>query len=136
VTVSKVAAEYVEVLEAVLVVVLIVLTLIALAILIRDLTTLRVESTLSELQIIVSDVLVLVILVELTRSFVISSLGGERYLEGFIEMGVIILIREIALAAISVNVLNALMASGGVALLILALWITRAVREKRLSVQS
>jgi hypothetical protein len=60
VTVSKVAAEYVEVPEAVLVVVLIVLTLIALAILIRDLTTLRVESTLSELQIIVSDILVLV----------------------------------------------------------------------------
>jgi uncharacterized membrane protein (DUF373 family) len=94
-----------------------------------------VESTLSELQIIISDVLVLVVLVELTRSFVISSLGGERYLEGFIEMGVIILVREIASAAISANVLNALMASGGVALLVLALWVTRAIREKRLLAQ-
>jgi len=120
-------------LEAILVVVLMVLTLVALAILVRDLANLRVESTLSEFQIVVSDVLVLVILIELTRSFVISSLGGERYLEGFIEMGVIILVREIALAAMSANIPNALMASGGVALLILALWI---IREKKLVARS
>jgi len=131
--VSKVAVGYIEILEAILVIVLMVLTLVALAILIRDLFNLRVESTLSEFQILVSDVLVLVILVELTRSFVISSLGGERYLEGFIEMGVIILVREIALAAMAANVLNALMASGGVALLILALWI---IREKKPVVRS
>jgi len=106
-----------------------VLALIALAILIRDLTILRAESSLSEFQIVVSDVLVLVILIELTRSFVVSSLGGERYLEGFIEMGVIILVREIAMAAMTANILNALMASGGVALLVLALWV---IREKKL----
>jgi hypothetical protein len=50
-------------------------------------------------------------------------------------MGVIILVREIASAAISANVLNALMASGGVALLVLALWVARVIREKRLLAQ-
>ena len=50
-------------------------------------------------------------------------------------MGVIILVREIASVAISANVLNALMASGGVALLVLALWVTRAIGEKRLLAQ-
>jgi len=98
-------------------------------ILVRDLISLRVESSLSEFQIIVSDVLVLVILVELTRSFTISSLGGERYLEGFIEMGIIILVRELALAAMAANMINALMASGGATLLILALWFTKERKE-------
>lgn len=123
--VSRVAKGYVEVLEAVLVAILIILTLIASGILIRDLTSLKLDSPLSELQMVVSDILVLVILIELTRSFVISSLGGERYLEGFIEMGVIILVREVAVAAMTANVQNALMASLGVALLVVALWVTR-----------
>ncbi len=128
--VTRVAKELIEFTEAVLVVVLIILALIALVILARDLTSIRVESSLSELQIIVSDVLVLIILIELTRSFIISSIGGERYLEGFIEMGVIILIRELALAAMAANMANALMASGGATLLILALWFIREKRRK------
>jgi hypothetical protein len=44
-------------------------------------------------------------------------------------MGVIILVREIAMAAMTANILNALMASGGVALLVLALWV---IRERKL----
>jgi len=127
--VPRVATGYIEVLEAILVIVLMILTFIALVILVRDLISLRVESSLSEFQIIVSDVLVLVILVELTRSFTISSLGGERYLEGFIEMGIIILVRELALAAMAANMINALMASGGATLLILALWFTKERKE-------
>jgi uncharacterized membrane protein (DUF373 family) len=127
--VPRVATGYIEVLEAILVIVLMILTFMALLILVRDLISLRVESSLSEFQIIVSDVLVLVILVELTRSFTISSLGGERYLEGFIEMGIIILVRELALAAMAANMINALMASGGATLLILALWFTKERKE-------
>jgi uncharacterized membrane protein (DUF373 family) len=127
--VPRVATGYIEVLEAILVIVLMILTFMALVILVRDLISLRVESSLSEFQIIVSDVLVLVILVELTRSFTISSLGGERYLEGFIEMGIIILVRELALAAVAANMINALMASGGATLLILALWFTKERKE-------
>jgi len=127
--VPRVATGYIEVLEAILVIVLMILTFMALVILVRDLISLRVESSLSEFQIIVSDVLVLVILVELTRSFTISSLGGERYLEGFIEMGIIILVRELALAAMAANMINALMASGGATLLILALWFTKERKE-------
>jgi len=123
--ISRVAREYVEVLEAVLVAILILLTLIAFGILVRDITSLKLDSPLSELQVVVSDILVLVILIELTRSFIISSLGGERYLEGFIEMGVIILVREVAVAAMTANVPNALMASLGVTLLIVALWVAR-----------
>lgn len=133
--ISRTAREYVELLEAVLVAILMVLTLIAAVILVRDLTSLKLDSPLSELQVVVSDILVLVILIELTRSFVISSLGGERYLEGFIEMGVIILVREVAVAAMTANIQNALMASLGVALLVVALWvakekITSAKRDK------
>lgn len=127
--VPRVATGYIEVLEAILVIVLMILTFMTLVILVRDLISLRVESSLSEFQIIVSDVLVLVILVELTRSFTISSLGGERYLEGFIEMGIIILVRELALAAMAANMINALMASGGATLLILALWFTKERKE-------
>lgn len=133
--ISRTAREYVELLEAVLVAILMVLTLIAAVILVRDLTSLKLDSPLSELQVVVSDILVLVILIELTRSFVISSLGGERYLEGFIEMGVIILVREVAVAAMTASIQNALMASLGVALLVVALWVARekitsAKREK------
>lgn len=127
--VPRVATGYIEVLEAILVIVLMILTFMTLVILVRDLISLRVESSLSEFQIIVSDVLVLVILVELTRSFTISSLGGERYLEGFIEMGIIILVRELALAAMAANMINTLMASGGATLLILALWFTKERKE-------
>ncbi|MEM4018360.1 MAG: hypothetical protein QXW46_06335, partial [Sulfolobales archaeon] len=64
-------------------------------------------------------------LIELTRSFIISSLGGERYLEGFIEMGIIILVREVAVAAMTASMLNALLASLGVVLLVIALWISK-----------
>ena len=135
VAVSRAAREYVEILEAVLIAILIALSLIALIMLARDLLSLRLESPLTEIQIVVSDVLVLVILLELTRSFIISSLDGERYLEGFVEMGVIILVREVAVAAMEANVSNALMASLGVALLVIAMWILRekvqVVRQER-----
>ncbi|MEM1623758.1 MAG: phosphate-starvation-inducible PsiE family protein [Sulfolobales archaeon] len=123
--ISRIAKEYVELLEAVLVVILIALTLLAFGILARDLFSLKLDSPLSELQVVVSDILVLVVLIELTRSFIISSLGGERYLEGFIEMGIIILVREVAIAAMTASVLNALLASLGVVLLVLALWISK-----------
>jgi len=123
--VSRMAREYVELLEAVLVIILIALTLLAFGILVRDLFSLKLDSPLSELQVVVSDILVLVVLIELTRSFIISSLGGERYLEGFIEMGIIILVREVAVAAMTASVLNALLASLGVVLLVIALWIPK-----------
>ncbi|MEM3983186.1 MAG: phosphate-starvation-inducible PsiE family protein [Sulfolobales archaeon] len=123
--VSRMAREYVELLEAVLVIILIALTLLAFGILVRDLFSLKLDSPLSELQVVVSDILVLVVLIELTRSFIISSLGGERYLEGFIEMGIIILVREVAVAAMTASMLNALLASLGVVLLVIALWISK-----------
>lgn len=124
-TISRIARTYIEILETILVAILIILTLLSLGILFRDMVSVRMDSPLSEIQIVISDVLVVVILVELTRSFIISSVGGERYLEGFIEMGVIILIREVAVAAIEKNIMNAFMASLGVTLLIAALWIAR-----------
>lgn len=125
VSVARVAREYIEVLEAVLVVILGILTIIALFFLFRDLMLLNIESPWSEINIVVSDILVLVILIELTRSFIISSLGRERFLEGFIELGIIILIREIAVAVIAANIVNALMASIGATLLIIAFWIAK-----------
>lgn len=130
VVISKVAKEFIEFIEAILVAILIMLTLMALVMTIRDITSIELGSPLTEFQVLVSDVLVLVVLIELTRSFIISSLGGERYLEGFIEMGIIILIRELALAAMAANMINALIASAGATLLILALWFTKEKRRK------
>ncbi|MEM0239771.1 MAG: phosphate-starvation-inducible PsiE family protein [Ignisphaera sp.] len=127
VNVARIARYIVEVLEATLILIIIGLTLIAMIYIFKDITSLRVESAWNEINLIVTDVLVAIILIELTRSFIISSIGRERFLEGFIELAIIILVREIAIGVLSGNVLAALMASGGVLFLATSLWI---IKEK------
>ena len=127
---AKIARYVIEVLEVVLIVVFIVLAVIAIVYTFRDIVSLKVESTWSEINLVVTDILVVIILIELTRSFVISALGKKHLLGGFIELGIIILIREIAVSILSGDVLAALMASGGALLLTASLWIVEEKIEK------
>lgn len=127
---AKIARYVIEVLEVVLIVIFIVLAVIAIVYTFRDIVSLKVESTWSEINLVVTDILVVIILIELTRSFVISALGEKHLLGGFIELGIIILIREIAVSILSGDVLAALMASGGALLLTASLWIVEEKIEK------
>jgi uncharacterized membrane protein (DUF373 family) len=65
----------------------------------------------------------MIVLIELLRTFVVAREKAERYIAGFLEVGIIILIREVAISAIAKEVTHALMASGGTLLLVLALFI-------------
>jgi uncharacterized membrane protein (DUF373 family) len=65
--------------------------------------------------------------VELVKTFTVSR-SGEEYFEGFIEVGIIILVREIAVSTISGEIQHSLMASGGVLLLALAIFVIKRSR--------
>jgi uncharacterized membrane protein (DUF373 family) len=56
------------------------------------------------------------------------SRSGEEYFEGFIEVEIIILVREIAVSTISGEIQYSLMASGGVLLLALAIFVIKRSR--------
>lgn len=64
---------------------------------------------------------------ELVKTFTVSR-SGEEYFEGFIEVGIIILVREIAVSTISGEIQHSLMASGGVLLLALAIFVIKRSR--------
>lgn len=128
-TLYHLAGFLVRVLEIFVIVILVLLTMMASIFLIRDLFSLRPTSTISELQLLFTSLFAVIILIELLRTF-ITPREEERYIEGFIEAGVIIFIREVAMAALSGNIFNALMASGGALLLILSLMILRRVIYK------
>lgn len=128
-TLYRLAGFLVRVLEIFVIVILVLLTMMASIFLIRDLFSLRPTSTISELQLLFTSLFAVIILIELLRTF-ITPREEERYIEGFIEAGVIIFIREVAMAALSGNIFNALMASGGALLLILSLMILRRVIYK------
>jgi len=128
-TLYRLAGFLVRVLEIFVIVILVLLTLMASIFLIRDLFSLRPTSTISELQFLFTSLFTIIILIELLRTF-ITPREEERYIEGFIEAGIIIFIREVAMTALSGNIFNALMASGGALLLILSLMILRRVIYK------
>jgi uncharacterized membrane protein (DUF373 family) len=116
-------------LEILVVASLIILAVVAMVFFIRDLISLKPASSISELQLLFTSLFVVIVLIELLRTFV-AHRDEERYLEGFLEAGIVILLREVALGALSGNVMNALIASGGALLLILGLMVLRRFMER------
>jgi len=108
---------------------LIILAVAAMAFFTRDLIPLKPDSSISELQSPFASLFVVIVLIELLRTFV-AHRGEEGILKVFLEAGVVILLREAALGALSGNVVNALIASGGTLLLILGLMMLRRFMER------
>ena len=80
-------------------------------------------SVAEELNIVIASITIIIVLIELLRMFVVGREDTERYVSGFLEVGIIILVREVAVSAISRDVLSALASSCGVLMLVIALLI-------------
>jgi len=124
---NKYVNRLIEVFEVVIVVALLVLAIYAIVFLVRDMAGIKPSSPIEELRVVFSSVLAVIVIVELVKTFTVSRIG-EEYFEGFIEVGIIILVREIAVSTISGEILYSLMASGGVLLLALALFVIKRSR--------
>jgi len=124
---NKYVNRLIEVFEVIIVVALLVLAIYTIVFLVRDISSIKPSSPIEELRVVFSSVLAVIVIVELVRTFTVSRIG-EEYFEGFIEVGIIILLREIAVSTISGDILYALMASGGVLLLALALFVIKRSR--------
>jgi len=124
---NKYVNRVIEVFEVVIVVALLVLAIYAIVFLLRDMAGIKPSSPIEELRLVFSSVLAVIVIVELVKTFTVSR-SGEEYFEGFIEVGIIILVREIAVSTISGEILYSLMASGGVLLLALALYVIKRSR--------
>jgi len=115
--------SFIALFETLIIIGLAVLVAIAFVFFIKDLLSLRFVSVFEEINIVFSSISMMIVLIELLRTFVVAREKAERYIAGFLEVGIIILIREIAISAIAKEVTHALMASGGALLLVLALFI-------------
>ena len=124
---NKYVNRVIEVFEVVIVVALLVLAIYAIVFLLRDMAGIKPSSPIEELRLVFSSVLAVIVIVELVKTFTVSR-SGEEYFEGFIEVGIIILVREIAVSTISGEIQHSLMASGGVLLLALALFVIKRSR--------
>ena len=124
--VARSVQKLVWLVELILVLLLSYLLVLMLYVVIRDLLTLKPEAPASSIHLIVSDILVVVVVVELIRSFAVLHPSRERILEGLLEFGIIVLVREVARSVIVANMSGALMACGGVVLLTIALWVLRS----------
>jgi len=124
---NKYVNRLIEVFEVVIVIALLVLAIYATVFLVRDISSIKPSSPIEELRVVFSSVLAIIVIVELVKTFTVSR-SGEEYFEGFIEVGIIILVREIAVSTISGEIQYSLMASGGVLLLALALFVIKRSR--------
>jgi len=124
---NKYVNRLIEVFEVVIVIALLVLAIYAIVFLVRDISSIKPSSPIEELRVVFSSVLAIIVIVELVKTFTVSR-SGEEYFEGFIEVGIIILVREIAVSTISGEIQYSLMASGGVLLLALALFVIKRSR--------
>lgn len=104
--------------ETLIIIDLAILVVVAFVFFIKDLLSLRFVSAFEEINIVSSSISIMIVLIELLRTFVVESWGKR-----FLEVSIIILIREVAISAIAKEVTHALMASGGALLLVLALFI-------------
>ena len=100
-----------------------VLIVVAFVFFFKDLTSIRFTSATEELNIVVTSITIIIVLIELLRTFMVSREDAERYVSGFLEVGIIILVREVAVSAISRDALGALASSCGVLILVIALLI-------------
>ncbi len=88
-----------------------------------------------KIQLLVSDVFLLIILAEIVRSFLEAYRRPEMYIVGVTEVGLVVAIREIVLCAITGSLYDMLLASLAALVLAGALWIlvTHVVRSSHYS---
>lgn len=99
---------------------------------IRDLSDLVLAGSTEKIQLLVSDVFLLIILAEIIRSFLEAYRRPEMYLVGVTEVALVVVVREIVLSAIAGTAIDMLIASFSALVLTGALWIlvTRVVRTR------
>ena len=91
----------IEVFEMLIVLGLTILIVVAFAFFFKDLISIRLVSVTEELNIVITSITIIIILIELLRTFIVGREEAERYVSGFLEVGIIILVREVAVSAIS-----------------------------------
>ncbi|MDK6028645.1 phosphate-starvation-inducible PsiE family protein [Ignisphaera sp. 4213-co] len=116
---------FMEISESLIIVILAVLCGVAFSILIKDLISINIYSPVTELQLVFTELFTIIILIELLRTFVRVFESAKHSVEEFLEVGIIILVREVALGALMKEPTHMLMASGGALLLALAILVMR-----------
>ena len=92
---------------------------------IRDMGMLHLESSLSELQILVNDVFMLIIFAEIIRSVLVSHRRPEAYVVGIAEVGFVVSVREIFVSILTRSTYDVVLAAGATLIMALVLWIVR-----------
>jgi len=92
----------IDVIESAVVVLLIVLAALALVFTVRDLALLKPESTISEVQVLVNDVFLVIIFAEILRSVLAARKRGEvAYILVLAEVGFVVVLREILVSVVT-----------------------------------
>jgi uncharacterized membrane protein (DUF373 family) len=113
----------IEVFEMLIVLGLTILIVVAFVFFFKDLISIRLVSVTEELNIVITSITIIIVLIELLRTFIVSREEVERYVSGFLEVGIIILVREVAVSTINRDTLGALASSCGILILVIALLI-------------
>jgi hypothetical protein len=84
--------SFIVLFETLIIIGLAILVAVAFVFFIKDLLSLRFVSVFEEINIVFSSVSIMIVLIELLRTFVVAREKAERYIAGFLEVGIIILI--------------------------------------------
>ncbi len=127
----KLGESAITLIEFVVIIATAVMSVLATYYIVRDLSSLSMESSLSELQVLVNDVFMLIIFAEIMRSIIISHRRPETYIVGIAEVGFVVTIREIFVSILTRTTFDLVLASLAAVLMAVALWIVRvkAVRS-------
>ncbi len=127
----KLGETVITLIEFVVIVATAVMSIFATYYIVRDLSNLSMESSLSELQVLVNDVFMLIIFAEIMRSIIVSHRRPETYIVGIAEVGFVVTIREIFVSILTRTTFDLVLASLAAVIMAVALWIVRvkAVRS-------
>ncbi len=127
----KLGESAITLIEFVVIIATAVMSVFATYYIVRDLSSLSMESSLSELQVLVNDVFMLIIFAEIMRSIIISHRRPETYIVGIAEVGFVVTIREIFVSILTRTTFDLVLASLAAVIMAVALWIVRvkAVRS-------
>jgi len=116
----------IDVIESAVVVLLIVLAALALSFTVRDLTRLRLESTISEVQVLVNDVFLVIIFTEILRSVLAARRRSEvAYIRVLAEVGFVVVLREILVSVVTRTPIDVLISVAALMVMAITIYVLK-----------